>query len=88
MIIAPGDSSNPTRFTSGPVDRRVPGLKRAAGLEKGSPESNRTKVGNVTRDQVKEIAELKMADLNAGDLEAAMRMVEGTARSAGITVEG
>ena len=63
-------------------------LKRAAGLEKGSPESNREKVGSVTRDQVKEIAELKMVDLNASSIDTAMLMIEGTARSAGITVEG
>ena len=63
-------------------------LKRAAGLEKGSPESNREKVGSVTRDQVKEIAELKMVDLNAASIDTAMLMIEGTARSAGITVEG
>lgn len=62
-------------------------LKRAAGLEKGSPESNRTKVGSVRRDQVREIAEMKMEDLNAGSLDTAVRMIEGTARSAGITVE-
>lgn len=62
-------------------------LKRAAGLEKGSPESNRTKVGSVNRDQVREIAEMKMEDLNASSLESAVRMIEGTARSAGITVE-
>lgn len=62
-------------------------LKRAAGLDKGSPESNRTKVGSVRRDQVREIAEMKMEDLNAGSLETAVRMIEGTARSAGITVE-
>ncbi len=62
-------------------------LKKAAGIEKGSGEPNRTKVGKVTRDQVKEIAETKMEDLNAADLEAAMRMVEGTARSMGIEVE-
>ena len=62
-------------------------LKKAAGLAKGSPESNREKVGSVTRDQVKEIAELKMADLNAHTIESAMRVIEGTARSAGITVE-
>ncbi len=62
-------------------------LKRAAGLEKGSPESNRTKVGSVNRDQVREIAEMKMEDLNASSLETAVRMIEGTARSAGITVE-
>ncbi|MGA9117550.1 MAG: 50S ribosomal protein L11 [Bacteroidota bacterium] len=63
-------------------------LARAAKLEKGSAEPNRTKVGSVTAAQVREIAELKMPDLNANDLEAAMRMVAGTARSMGITVEG
>ncbi len=62
-------------------------LKKAAGLEKGSPESNRTKVGSVTREQIREIAEMKAADLNASDIESAMRMIEGTARSAGITLE-
>ena len=62
-------------------------LKRAAGLDKGSPESNRTKVGSVNRDQVREIAEMKMEDLNASSLDTAVRMIEGTARSAGITVE-
>ena len=61
-------------------------LLRAAGLEKGSGEPNRTKVGKVSRDQVKEIAEAKMRDLNASDVESAMRMVEGTARSMGIEV--
>jgi len=61
-------------------------LLRAAGLEKGSGEPNRTKVGKVSRDQVKEIAEVKMRDLNASDVESAMRMVEGTARSMGIEV--
>ncbi|HNW61109.1 MAG TPA: 50S ribosomal protein L11 [bacterium] len=61
-------------------------LKKAAGLEKGSGEPNRTKVGQVTKDQVREIAELKMQDLNAASLETAMSMVEGTARSMGITV--
>ena len=63
-------------------------LKRAAGLEKGSGEPNRDKVGTVTRDQVKEIAETKMEDLNANDIEMAMRQIEGTARSMGILVEG
>ena len=62
-------------------------LKKAAKIEKGSGEPNKTKVASVTRDQVKEIAELKMEDLNAADVEAAMRMVEGTARSMGITVD-
>jgi large subunit ribosomal protein L11 len=63
-------------------------LLRASKLEKGSGESNRTKVGKVTRAQIKEIAELKMADLNANDVDAAMNMVAGTARSMGISVEG
>ena len=63
-------------------------LKKAAGLDKASGEPNKNKVGSVTRDQVKEIAEVKMQDLNAADVEAAMRMVEGTARSMGFTVEG
>jgi large subunit ribosomal protein L11 len=63
-------------------------LKRAAKVEKGSGEPNRVKVASVTRAQVKEIAELKMPDLNARDLDAAMRIVAGTARSMGIDVEG
>lgn len=62
-------------------------LIKAAKIEKGSGEPNKTKVGNVTKQQVKEIAELKMPDLNAADVEAAMSMVAGTARSMGITVE-
>jgi len=61
-------------------------LKKAAKLEKASGEPNRTKVGRVTKDQVREIAQWKMPDLNAASLEAAMRMVEGTARSMGIDV--
>ena len=62
-------------------------LARAAKLEKGSAEPNRTKVGKVTKKQVREIAEMKMPDLNANDVEGAMNMVAGTARSMGITVE-
>jgi large subunit ribosomal protein L11 len=61
-------------------------LKKAAGLEKGSGEPNKKKVGKVTRRQIREIAETKLADLNTKDLEAAMRMIEGTARSMGIEV--
>ncbi len=61
-------------------------LKKAAGVEKGSAVPNREKVGKVTRKQVREIAELKMKDLNATDLEGAMKQIEGSARSAGITV--
>jgi len=63
-------------------------LKKAAGVAKGSGEPNKNKVATVTRDQVREIAETKMEDLNAADVEAAMRMVEGTARSMGFVVEG
>lgn len=61
-------------------------LKKAAGLEKASGEPNKKKVGKVTKAQVKEIAETKMPDLNANSVEAAMRLVEGTARSIGIEV--
>lgn len=61
-------------------------LKKAAGLEKGSGVPNRDKVGSVTKAQVKEIAEFKMPDLNANDVENAMRIIEGTARSMGLTV--
>ncbi len=63
-------------------------LKRAAGIAKGSGEPNRNKVAKVTAAQVREIAELKRPDLNANDAEAAAKMVEGTARSMGIDVEG
>jgi large subunit ribosomal protein L11 len=61
-------------------------LKKAAGLETASGEPNKKKAGKVTRQQVREIAEAKMPDLNARDIEAAMRMIEGTARSMGIEV--
>ena len=62
-------------------------LKKAADVEKGSGEPNTNKVATVTKAQVKEIAESKMQDLNAADVEAAMRMIEGTARSMGFVVE-
>ncbi len=62
-------------------------IKKAAGLEKGSGEPNRNKVGKISKEQVREIAQTKLADLNATDLEAAMRMIEGTARSMGVVVE-
>jgi large subunit ribosomal protein L11 len=62
-------------------------LRRAAGLEKGSSEPNRNKVGTLTRQQVREIAEIKMKDLNAINVEGAMAQIEGTARSMGIDVE-
>ncbi|MEJ2633800.1 MAG: 50S ribosomal protein L11 [Calditrichia bacterium] len=62
-------------------------LLKAAGLDKGSGEPNLNKVGKVTKQQVEEIAKTKMPDLNASDVEAAMRIIEGTARSMGIEVE-
>ncbi|NLC06901.1 MAG: 50S ribosomal protein L11 [Syntrophomonadaceae bacterium] len=61
-------------------------LKRAAGIETASGEPNRKKVGKVSQDQIREIAQTKMKDLNAADIEAAMRIIEGTARSMGIEV--
>lgn len=63
-------------------------LKKAAGLDKGSGEPNKTKVATVTEAQVREIAETKMADLNAASIESAAEMIKGTARSMGIVVEG
>ncbi|ADL67989.1 MULTISPECIES: 50S ribosomal protein L11 [Thermoanaerobacterium] len=62
-------------------------LKKAAGIESGSPQPNKQKVAKITKDKVREIAELKMKDLNASDIEAAMRMIAGTARSMGIEIE-
>lgn len=62
-------------------------LRKAAGVEKGSAEPNREKVGKVTWDQIQEIAEIKMKDLNAIDIEGAIRQIEGTARNMGIVVE-
>lgn len=63
-------------------------LKKAAGLKSGSAVPNRDKVGTVSRQQVREIAEIKMKDLNARDVDAAMKIIEGTARSMGITING
>ena len=63
-------------------------LRKAAGVEKGSGQARREVVGRVSKDQVREIAQIKMADLNANDLEAAAKVVEGTARSMGIEVVG
>ncbi len=63
-------------------------LKKAAGIQKGSGEPNKNKVGKVTRAQVREIADAKMPDLNAYSVESAMRIIEGTARSMGLEVEG
>jgi len=62
-------------------------LKKAAGLEKASGSPKAVKVGNVTKEQLREIAEMKMPDLNAADVEAAMKVIAGTARSMGITIE-
>jgi large subunit ribosomal protein L11 len=62
-------------------------LRKEAGIEKGSPTSNREKVGKVTREQLKKIAEIKLPDLNANDIDGAMRIVAGTARSMGIEVK-
>ncbi len=61
-------------------------LKKEAGVEKGSPVPNRDKVGQVTRDQLQKIAEIKMPDLNAGDMDAAIRIIAGTARAMGLEV--
>lgn len=63
-------------------------LKKAAGIESGSGKPNTVKVATLPRAKIREIAQLKMEDLNANDVEAAMRMVEGTARSMGIVIEG
>ncbi len=63
-------------------------LKKAAGIAKGSSEPNRDKIGNVTKSQVEEIAKVKLPDLNAKNLEMAGRIIEGTARSMGLKVEG
>lgn len=63
-------------------------LRKAAGIEKGSGEPQKNKVGKVTKADVRVIAERKLVDLNANDIEAAMKIIEGTARSMGITVEG
>jgi len=61
-------------------------IKKAIGIERGSGQPNKEKVGSITRDKLKEIAETKMPDLNANDIEAAMRIVEGTGRNMGVTV--
>ena len=62
-------------------------IKKAVGIELGSGEPNKTKVAKISKDKVKEIAEIKMPDINAGSIEAAMSMVAGTARSMGVVVE-
>ena len=75
-----------TFITKTPPAARM--LLKAAGVEKGSGEPHKTKVATVTRDQVREIAQTKLEDLNATDLDAATKIIAGTARSMGITVEG
>jgi len=62
-------------------------LKKAAGVEKGSDQPNRNKVGTITRDQLREIAQVKMKDMNAIDIEGAMQQIEGTARNMGIQID-
>lgn len=62
-------------------------IRRAAGLDRGSSEPNRNKVGRLSRQQVREIAEVKLQDLNAIDIDGAMQQIEGTARSMGVTIE-
>lgn len=62
-------------------------LKKAAGIEKGSGEPNKTKIGKITRAQLRKIAEQKIEDMNANDVEAAMRTLEGTAKNMGLTIE-
>ena len=75
-----------TFITKTPPAARL--LLKAAGVEKGSGEPHKTKVAKITRDQVREIATTKMPDLNANDLDAAEKIIAGTARSMGVTVEG
>jgi len=79
------DRTYDIRVTTPPVSSLI---FKAAGIEKGSQKQNSTKVGSITRAQVKEIAERKMPDLNAKDIEGAMKIVEGSARSAGVTIVG
>ena len=83
-ITAYGDRTYEFKLKSPPASEL---LKKAAGIEKGSGEPNRTKVAKITKSQLKEIAEKKMADLNANDIEQAMKIIEGTARNMGIEVE-
>jgi large subunit ribosomal protein L11 len=63
-------------------------IKKAAGVTTGSAEPNRKRVGSITRDQLRQIAETKMPDINANDIDAAMRIIEGTARNMGVLVTG
>lgn len=63
-------------------------IQKAAGIERGSSEPNRKKVGSITRNQLREIAQTKLPDLNANDIDAAMSIIEGTAKSMGVTIAG
>lgn len=85
IITAYSDRSFEFEIKSSPASVLI---KEAAGVDKGSGAPNSNKVGKITRDQVRKIAEEKKADLTAGSVEAAMRIIEGQARSMGVTVEG
>lgn len=85
IVTAYSDRSFEIEIKSSPASVLI---KEAAGIEKGSGEPNKNKLGTITREQVRKIAEEKIKDLNASSVEAAMRMIEGTARSMGVTVEG
>lgn len=84
VVITVYEDRSFTFVTKTPPAARL--ILKAVGIEKGSGEPNKTKVAKITPDQVKEIAELKMKDLNAGSVEAAMRIIEGTARSMGVEI--
>ena len=94
MLMAKSAVTPSPTYLSGPTHQPTKAplaaalLKRAAGVESGSAEPNREKVGRVTREQLREIATMKMADLNANTVEQAMKIIEGTARSMGIEVVG
>lgn len=85
IVTVYNDKSFDLEIKSSPASAMI---KDFAKLEKGSGVPNKNKVGKLTRDQVRKIAEAKMADLNSNSVEAAMRVVEGTARSMGVTIEG
>jgi large subunit ribosomal protein L11 len=84
IITAYEDKSHDFVIKTSPV---APLLLKAAGIQKGSPNSKTTKVGHITKAQLRQIAEYKLPDLNCNDVEAAMRVVEGSARNMGITID-
>jgi large subunit ribosomal protein L11 len=84
-VVVYDDRSYDFRVTTPPVTSL---LLKAAGVDKGSAKARTSKVGKVTRDQIRAIAERKMPDLNANDIDAAMKIIEGSARSAGIEIAG